>query len=312
MYVCIYYILCLTQGFSCSYLNICVSLSPSSYGLPSPSCSSMYQSLSLRPHSNTCCATCSPRPSLQTPLPQTLRFSPAQRRLTVRVFPRASRHFPAETHTAAYMQRLYALRASEGGDMEGPNTRVFYGLMSWKLYLRTLQLLPSLSKQWFSQTDRATCHAVSTTTATYFSPLLARAEIAALNSDAVAHAANTNTHTNTHTHTHAQPQATSAGGMGVDDDPSEFKVKGSFDLQEISARFKKGDIAMTLVIHLSKAHPLMPVQVDFPEKLKVKETSIRSWQLMIVNSIASQNGTILAAMLTWKSNLGMYVMFCVC
>jgi hypothetical protein len=54
---------------------------------------------------------------------------------------------------------------------------MFYPKLAVKFYLKCLQLLPSLSRNWFNELDRSFSANVSTLTSSYFSPCLTEKEV---------------------------------------------------------------------------------------------------------------------------------------
>jgi hypothetical protein len=168
---------------------------------------------------------------------------------------------------------------------------VFYGKLCWKLYLRSLQLLPSNCKTWWSNIDRSSNHAVNLCTQSAFSPLLVHDEILSVNQS--------------DDHIEQKPvKSKPAPSLTMDDaEESEFSVIGFLEQQEIIAKYQKSDISMTLVCKFNRNHPLLPVIVEFPDRIRVKEQQVRSWQLSIQNTMMNQNGTIIDAISTWRHNL---------
>jgi len=71
----------------------------------------------------------------------------------------------------------------------------------------------------------------------------------------------------------------------------------------VSAKYQRAEIQLGLTIRLQEAYPLVPVKTEFTEKVRLKESNTRKWQLAIASILASQNGTLYDAMLVWKRNV---------
>ena len=60
---------------------------------------------------------------------------------------------------------------------------------------------------------------------------------------------------------------------------------------------------MTLLLRLHPAHPLLPVGVEFADRVKVSEGWLRRWQLAVASALLSSNGGLRQAVQGWRSNL---------
>lgn len=89
------------------------------------------------------------------------------------------------------------------------------------------------------------------------------------------------------------------------DEDVEFRISANINTCEVSARYLRedDDISMGVVVRLAKSHPLVPVTVELTEKVKIKETRAKRWQVTIASMLTSQNGTVRDALLVWKQSV---------
>lgn len=57
----------------------------------------------------------------------------------------------------------------------------------------------------------------------------------------------------------------------------------------------------------NRAHPLVPVKCEFSEKVRLKESATRKWQIAITAILNAQNGTLRDAVMLWKRNVDQHL-----
>jgi hypothetical protein len=82
-----------------------------------------------------------------------------------------------------------------------------------------------------------------------------------------------------------------------------FSVHGSSVSRVISAKYIQDECVLELVIRLPASSPLRNVEVDCRKRLGVSEPRWRRWVLQIVTLLSTQDGSVLDAVLLWKSNV---------
>jgi hypothetical protein len=183
----------------------------------------------------------------------------------LRVLPLMRRVRAARTVAAA------AARVSGEDEDALLRSQGLFGRLAALLYLRVLRALPALSRSWWMSLDRAASATVARLTAAHFSPLLVRDELAAV----VAHAA---------------------------DNTEEFELRASAAAAEVTARYTKGEIRLSLVVRLPDNYPLQAAAVELADKSGVAEARARRWQLTTSSFLAAQNGSIREAVQLWRRN----------
>ena len=197
------------------------------------------------------------------------------------------------------MKRLLRIRKLEQGESGSDSSSlssdqcIFFGSASALLYLRTLRVLPALSRSWFSHIDRSNGAVISKLTSSSFSALLIQDEL--LNVQ--------------------QRQAAMAKPADDDDEP-EFAITTNYEPTiwrlsgrtatppaVVGARFTRGEIVMGLSLKLPACYPLLPVNVSLAESVKLKSESSRKWCLSISSILASSDGRLFDAIQVWRSNL---------
>jgi hypothetical protein len=86
-------------------------------------------------------------------------------------------------------------------------------------------------------------------------------------------------------------------------DQDELSVRGSSVSGEITAVFTRDETKIELKIKLPVSYPLANVTVECTGKSGVNDTRWRRWVLQIVQLLASQDGSVVDAVLLWKENL---------
>ena len=157
---------------------------------------------------------------------------------------------------------------------------VYLPQLSCLLYLQWLHLLPALSRAWFTNVERASAPLLQRLTAQHFSPLLIRYELRAAT---------------------ALPLPAPADGAAASS--SSLSLQGNAAACLLSARYSSGEVQMTLLLRLHPAHPLLPVSVEFADKVKVSDGWLRRWQLSVASALLSGNGGLQAAVTGWARNL---------
>ena len=196
------------------------------------------------------------------------------------------------------MRRLMGLRKRaerEGAELGEEDETIYFSELSCLLYLRTLRVLPALSRSWFTNIDRSNGAVISRLTASSFSPLLIQDEL--LNVDQHAHAAG---------QTEQLQQ----------DEDDQFIIRTNYAASNfvgskaaaaaasvVYAKFVKGEIVMSMSIKLPAAYPLLPVVVTLDEKVAVKEAMSKKWTLAIQTILASSDGSLYDAIGVWRKNL---------
>jgi len=80
-------------------------------------------------------------------------------------------------------------------------------------------------------------------------------------------------------------------------------VQASSVSREISAAYVKDDCSLEVVIRLPLAFPLKNVEVECRKRLGVTDQRWRRWVLQIVSLLATQDGSVLDAIVMWKNNV---------
>ncbi|DAZ98456.1 TPA: hypothetical protein N0F65_001157, partial [Lagenidium giganteum] len=87
------------------------------------------------------------------------------------------------------------------------------------------------------------------------------------------------------------------------DELDEMTVKGSKVSREITATYMQDDCALEMVIRVPPSYPLRSVEVECTKRIGISEDRWRRWVLQIVKVTASQDGSLLDAVLPWKKNV---------
>ncbi|XP_063237912.1 E3 ubiquitin-protein ligase listerin [Bacillus rossius redtenbacheri] len=137
------------------------------------------------------------------------------------------------------------------------------------VYLRALQRLPAVVRQWWSGLDPRASSLVEQVTAQYFSPTLCGLEMESLQSK--------------------------NGNMTV-------HVYGR--AREVVARYHVEDVSLELSVVLPPNHPLGPVKVEsVTRQPMVEHANWRNWIMQLTVFLAHQNGSLWDGLNLWKSNL---------
>jgi len=198
------------------------------------------------------------------------------------------------------MKRLLRLRRAEESDVGDVlvDSRLFFGPLACLLYLRTLRVLPALSRQWFSHVDRHNGAVISQLTSSSFSPLLIQDELLNV--------------------TQRQQAALADGSSASDDDEEEFSISSNYDPSQwqaargaratpppavVYAKFTRGEIAMGLSLRLPSCYPLLPVSVSLADAVQLKEEQSKKWLLSVTSLLSSSDGRLYAAVQVWRRSL---------
>lgn len=82
-----------------------------------------------------------------------------------------------------------------------------------------------------------------------------------------------------------------------------FSIKATKSTFEVVANYEKEELTLSIMIRLPDSYPLKPVEVECIQKAGVKESLLRKWLLSMTTLLLTQDGSILEAILLWKSNL---------
>uniref|UniRef100_K3WIF3 E3 ubiquitin-protein ligase listerin n=1 Tax=Globisporangium ultimum (strain ATCC 200006 / CBS 805.95 / DAOM BR144) TaxID=431595 RepID=K3WIF3_GLOUD len=86
-------------------------------------------------------------------------------------------------------------------------------------------------------------------------------------------------------------------------DVDEMSVKGSRVSREITTTYVKDECALEMVIRVPASYPLRSVEVECTKRIGIAEDRWRRWVLQIIKVTASQDGSLLDAVLLWKQNV---------
>lgn len=86
-------------------------------------------------------------------------------------------------------------------------------------------------------------------------------------------------------------------------DADEMSVKGSRVSREITTTYVKDECALEMVIRVPASYPLRSVEVECTKRIGISEDRWRRWVLQIIKVTASQDGSLLDAVLLWKKNV---------
>lgn len=139
------------------------------------------------------------------------------------------------------------------------------------VYSNTLQKLPALVRQWWTNQEKRTAEIVNKFTSSYVSNLICSKEI-----------------------------------QSVHDDDKKIKnmiVKARPAAREVVAIYTIEEVTIELLIQLPSNHPLGPVVVESMRRVGVAQTQWRNWMLQLTTFLTHQNGSILEGLLLWKHNV---------
>ncbi|CAK4067201.1 unnamed protein product [Aphanomyces euteiches] len=86
-------------------------------------------------------------------------------------------------------------------------------------------------------------------------------------------------------------------------DPDEMTVRGSKVSREITTTYLKDECSLEMVIRVPPSYPLRTVEVECTKRIGISEERWRRWILQILKVTTSQDGSLLDAVLLWKSNV---------
>jgi len=163
------------------------------------------------------------------------------------------------------------------------------------VFQQMVSILPSMVRVWWGDlSNRGFTNKVDQYTTKYISPGLIAEEmskVAAYNRDPYAKA------------TSDPVDITS----NLTPEGASFSVKafrGSSN--EVIATYKKDEIEATIVLTLADSHPLRAVTVSSSHRLGVNEATWRKWLLSMTTLLLTQDGSVLDAVLLWKTSLENY------
>ena len=167
-----------------------------------------------------------------------------------------------------------ALRRRPGGTAPDPDAVYLFGALASRLYLRVLRALPALARSWFNTLDRGEATVAKRVTASRYTPLL------------VAH------------------EMQHARGASDEADPERALAVTAASAQgEITARYERGEIRLSLRVRLPAAYPLVPAAVLVTDRSGVREGHTRRWQLNAQSLLLAQNSSMLDAIAGWKRDV---------
>jgi len=140
------------------------------------------------------------------------------------------------------------------------------------MYFQSLKSIPAIIRTWWDfDLDRKSSSAVDKFTTKVISPILLDHEINTIISNRV--------------------------------EAEGFQIKANKVNYEVTAIFEKEEAALTMIISLPPSYPLRNATVNCTQKMGVAESQWRKWILSMTTLMATQDGSILDAILLWKSNL---------
>eukprot|EP01117_Protostelium_nocturnum_P008353 TRINITY_DN2981_c0_g1_i1.p1 TRINITY_DN2981_c0_g1~~TRINITY_DN2981_c0_g1_i1.p1 ORF type:complete len:1580 (+),score=519.39 TRINITY_DN2981_c0_g1_i1:179-4918(+) len=83
----------------------------------------------------------------------------------------------------------------------------------------------------------------------------------------------------------------------------DFSLKTSSTTNQVTANYEKDEVCLTISIRIPEDYPLKIVEMDIPQRSGVSEGQYRKWLLSMTTLLMTQDGSILDAILLWKSNL---------
>ncbi|RHY26704.1 hypothetical protein DYB32_007358 [Aphanomyces invadans] len=83
----------------------------------------------------------------------------------------------------------------------------------------------------------------------------------------------------------------------------EMTVRGSKVSREITTTYLKDECTLEMVIRVPASYPLRSVEVECTKRIGISEERWRRWVLQILKVTTSQDGSLLDAVLLWKSNV---------
>ncbi|EQC29986.1 hypothetical protein SDRG_12266 [Saprolegnia diclina VS20] len=86
-------------------------------------------------------------------------------------------------------------------------------------------------------------------------------------------------------------------------DPEEMTVRGSKVSREIITSYIKDECSLEMVIRVPASYPLRSVEVECTKRIGISEERWRRWVLQIIKVTSSQDGSLLDAVLLWKTNV---------
>uniref|UniRef100_A0A6B2LIL2 E3 ubiquitin-protein ligase listerin n=1 Tax=Arcella intermedia TaxID=1963864 RepID=A0A6B2LIL2_9EUKA len=78
-------------------------------------------------------------------------------------------------------------------------------------------------------------------------------------------------------------------------------VRGSSN--QVVATYKKDEVQATIVLALADNHPLRAVAINSSNRIGVNEATWRKWLLSMTTVLLTQDGSVLDAVLLWRSSL---------
>ena len=154
------------------------------------------------------------------------------------------------------------------------------------LYMQLLQRLPSLVRRWWLALSSREAHA----TMEHYTEARASPQLLQLEVDAIkAHEAKTSAANNNH--------------VEDSDDEGSFHVRARANTRQIAATFEYEGCSMQLVITLSSAHPLGPVEIECISLAGVTTKQWQRWQRSMSTMLLGQNGSIADALDLWRDNV---------
>jgi len=140
------------------------------------------------------------------------------------------------------------------------------------LYYLTLQCFPVLVRLWFSDDlDRRTSSIVDIYTTKFISPHLLSHEIKSISD--------------------------------YSQNFENYNIKANQVTHEITAVYEKEEASLAIVITLPESYPLKSVDIQCTHRMGVADSLWRKWLLSMHTVFLTQDGSILNALLLWKSNL---------
>ncbi|RHY13468.1 hypothetical protein DYB36_004832 [Aphanomyces astaci] len=83
----------------------------------------------------------------------------------------------------------------------------------------------------------------------------------------------------------------------------EMTVRGSKVSREITTTYLKDECTLEMVIRVPSSYPLRSVEVECTKRIGISEERWRRWVLQILKVTTSQDGSLLDAVMLWKSNV---------
>ena len=155
------------------------------------------------------------------------------------------------------------------------NSQSSLSAFSSHLFLLTVARLPALVRVKVQDQEKALRIFVEKFHKRYTSKILIARELESLNE---------------HVRTHSE-------------DFEEFTVRGNKAISAVTLSYQKDEMTLTMEVRLNAGYPLTSVEVVCNKKMGITESVWRKWKMNITSLLMHQDGSVLEAILIWKTNI---------